>query len=268
MLVFVIPLKSPLASSNWEKVSQLFEITLKSVCNQTSDKFQVIVVCHQKPTISYSHPSVTYLEVDFPISANPDIRTKRRDRVRKVLTGMVYARRFKPSYVMKVDADDCISQRLAEFVDQNPQCNGWLVNQGYEYQEGSKFIYLRKSNFYRHCGTSTIIKFDLLDLPLNPESMDYEELVQYHLPHSKTDKNISKKGNTLDCLPFIGAVYIIKNGENTYPREKKLPEVIKNPSETVLYLKDIYRNFSSQVLTQSIGEEFGLEKIPALKIAG
>jgi len=98
--------------------------------------------------------------------------------------------------------------------------------------------------------------------------MDYEELFQYHLPHSKTDKIMSKKGNPLDCLPFIGAVYIIKNGENTYPREKKLPEVIKNPWETVLYLKDIYRNFSSQVLTQSIGEEFGLEKIPALKIAG
>lgn len=268
MLVFVIPLKSPLASNNWTRVTQLFERSLKSVCNQTSDNFQVIVVCHQKPNISYSHPSVSYLEVDFPLPANPDIRTKRRDRVRKVLTGLVYARRFQPSYVMKVDADDCISQHLAEFVDQNPQGNGWLVNQGYEYQEGSKFIYFRRSDFYRHCGTCAIINFDLLNLPDNPENMDYEELFQYHLPHSKVDKIFSERGNRLEHLPFVGATYILKTGENTYPRERKLVEVIKDPKKMVFSLKEVYRNLNSKIISQSICEEFGIGKIPKIKMAG
>lgn len=259
MLVFVIPLKSPQASNNWEKVSQLFARCLKSVCNQTSDSFQVIVVCHQQPNIDWSHPRVNYLKVDFPVPENPDIRTKRKDRVRKVITGYLQARQLNPSHVMKVDADDCVSKHIAAFVEQNIQSNGWLVNSGYEYRHGSRFIYRRTQDFYRHCGTSTIINYQLLNLPENPETLEYDKLIKYHLPHSRTDRILQHRGITLDYLPFNGAVYAIKNGENTYPRDRNFFTSFSRPQEMILYLKEKYKLLNSRPLNQAICAEFGLD---------
>ncbi len=66
MLVFIIPLKSAKVSSDWQRVSALFENCVKSACNQTSNKFYVIVVCHEKPITSFQHPNLCYVQVDFP----------------------------------------------------------------------------------------------------------------------------------------------------------------------------------------------------------
>jgi hypothetical protein len=65
VLVFVIPLKSARVSNSWERVTQLFERCVKSVCNQTSPNFHVIVVCHEKPKIEFTHSHLTYITVDF-----------------------------------------------------------------------------------------------------------------------------------------------------------------------------------------------------------
>ena len=158
MLLFVIPLRSPKVSKSWELVCKLLERTLKSECNQTSPDFRVIVVCHEKPQIEFNHPNVTYLEVDFPVPAQ-DYKSKSLDKGRKILWGLFHGRQFNPSHTMIVDADDCVSKNIAELVNQNPQSNGWFVNQGYVYQTGSKFIYLRRKAFNKLCGTSNIVIF-------------------------------------------------------------------------------------------------------------
>lgn len=67
MLVFVIPIKSPKVATSWSGVCQLFERTLRSVCNQTSSDFRVVVVCNEIPQIEFNHSSVEYLKVDFPV---------------------------------------------------------------------------------------------------------------------------------------------------------------------------------------------------------
>ena len=66
MLVFIIPLKSRQVAKSWNLVSQQLERTVKSACNQTDSDFKVIVVCNEKPDISFHHPHLEYLEVDFP----------------------------------------------------------------------------------------------------------------------------------------------------------------------------------------------------------
>ena len=66
MLVFVIPVKSPLVSKSWNRFSKLFERCIQSVCNQTSPDFRVIVVCNEKPNTQFNHPHIQYIEVDFP----------------------------------------------------------------------------------------------------------------------------------------------------------------------------------------------------------
>lgn len=259
MLVFVIPLKSQKVSNSWNLVSTLFERCVKSVCNQTSNDFRVIVVCNEKPSIDFSHPHLTYLEVDFPLPA-ANVEARDLDKGRKILTGLVYAGHFNPSHTMVVDADDCVSMRLAELVNQNPQCNGWFLSRGYVYQDGSKLIYLRRWGFEQRCGTCNIVRYDLNELPKSLEQ-EYPTLYKYYGNHKHVAKTMIKKGFPLEELPFEGAVYTVENGENIYHSSfKKLQSFNKSKNRSgILYrIRDL---LDYRILNRQIRKEFGLYNI-------
>jgi hypothetical protein len=128
-----------------------------------SSKFRVIVVCHEKPDIEFIHPHVTYVEVEFPKpERSDDVETLDKDKYRKLLAGLFYSRKINLSHIMFVDADDCVSKHLAEFVSQHLEHNGWYTDKGYQYNEQSKILKIRNRNFHLRTGTSHIVKFDLL----------------------------------------------------------------------------------------------------------
>ncbi len=262
MIVFIIPLKSPQASKSWYHVSKLFERCVKSVCNQTSPDFRVIVVCHEKPNIEFTHPHIKYVEVDFPLPGS-EHRYKSRDQGRKVVTGLMLAREFQPEYTMIVDADDCISKYIAEFVKQHPDSNGWFMSKGYEYLDDSKRIFLKNKDFYKVCGTSNIIRYKLYDLP---KSIDDELLPEYYIPlgHSRIRETLEKKGENIEPLPFVGAVYIsTKTGENN-SSQKSLWDKLRNRNPREILrpaTKRLFQVLKSQPLTKPIIEEFGLYNI-------
>lgn len=217
---------SPQVSNSWDNVTKLFERCIKSVCNQTSANFRVLVVCHEKPQIEFTHPHITYVEVEFSVP-DLDFRSKIIDKHCKMLAGLRHAQEFKPSHTMHVDADECVSKHLAKFVEQNPQSNGWFLDKGYVYQEGGKFIYFKRKDFYRWCATSNIFRYNLNYLP---ESLNYncidindcvsknlsEEFVDFYrcnLAHRLVVQNRAQKGIPIAPLPFPGAVYVL-HGES------------------------------------------------------
>ena len=243
MLVFVIPLKSPQVANSWPRVCQLFERCLRSVCNQTSADFRVIVVCHQKPEVEFTHPHVTYIDVDFPLPKEKNrIARGDTDKGRKILKGLIYAQQFSPSHTMVVDADDCVSRRIAEFVQQNSGDYGWFINRGYKYQENNRYIYLKRNNFYRMCGTCNILRYDLNFLPENPEYNRGYGYYKYYILHAKVPEILATKGMPIQPLPLAGAIYIVGNGDNVSKNEKHLT----------------FNWFNRKKLTQSLREEFGL----------
>ncbi|WP_375474327.1 glycosyltransferase family 2 protein [uncultured Nostoc sp.] len=246
MLVFVIPLKSAKVSNSWERVTQLFERCIKSVCNQTSPNFHVIVVCHEKPKIEFTHPQITYITVDFSHPNEPTPEAKGdTDKGRKILKGLVYARQFSPTHTMTVDADDCVSEKLAKFVQQHPDSNGWFINKGYKYQEGSNYIYIKRSNFYKMCGTCNILRYDLNDLPETAEYNRGYGYYRYYIDHAKVRDILKSKGKSIKSLPFPGAVYILATGENLFKNSTRLRFSI----------------FNRKSLNQSLRDEFGLYKL-------
>lgn len=252
MLVFVIPLKSAQVSTSWENVSKLFERCVRSICSQTSSNYRVIVVCHEKPQIEFSHPYISYFEVNF-LPPGPELADKYRDKARKKKKGLIYAQHFQPTHTFLVDADDCVSKHLAEFVSHHPQVNGWFMNKGYEYKDGSQRIYLRSKNFHHLCGTCNIVKYDLLD-------HDCLRL------HNKVEENMKKKGLSLKELPFIGAVYVTENGENVSPPhnygKREILEKLCNPREFLLFnAKEAYKRMNSRPLTKAICDEYGIYSI-------
>ncbi|GJD21734.1 hypothetical protein RIVM261_066900 [Rivularia sp. IAM M-261] len=260
MLVFIIPVKSPEISTSWIEVCRLFERCLRSVCNQTSSNFKVLVVCNEKPKIAFYHPKVKYLEVDFPVPS-ADYFAKMDDRSNKVVAGLLAASEFKPSHVMIVDADDCISNQIAAFVNQNPQSNGWFVDKGYEYIDGSKKIYFRRKGFYKMCGTCNIINYKLFTLPKKLKK--YYSITEYDAfltGHSLSKQILAERGTPIQALPFSGTIYIRDRvGESATLQDSLLTRFKRYPKEPMRGLKRILlAPFNEQNVTAMIREEFSL----------
>lgn len=261
MLVFVIPVKSAEVAKSWSQTCKLLERTLRSVCNQTDHQFRVIVVCHEKPQINFFHSSISYVEVDFPPPKNQG-RSKVMDRIRKELTGFIAAKKFSPCHIMKIDADDCTSKHLAEFVSKNPQTNGWFVDKGYVYIEGSRSIYLKKKEFYKWNGSSNIIRDNLYDvIQHNLEKLPEtdEECLEYYMTHFEVAKTMSERGTPLEALPFFGCVYILGHGENRNPVNNNPygnEGLISYERPFLTRLKKIL--FEYRPLTKNICDEFGI----------
>lgn len=262
MLVFIIPLKSAKISDSWKQVSKLFERTIRSVCNQTSPEFKVIAVCHEKPEIEYEHPNITYIKVDFPPPTwegeiKQGYTSKDTDKQKKIFIGLTYASQFNPTHIMFVDADDCVSKHLAEFVKQNPNSHGWMFEKGYEYVDGSKSIFLRQRGFNYRCGTSSIIKYDLVAPEENLKVDDIDNRWLYHGEPIETA--LCKKGYSWELLSFLGSVYITDHGSNMVNQKHLQLQRANSISEKLgVYLRIVGKKLLSQSLTNSIREEFGL----------
>lgn len=243
MLVFIIPLKSKQASKSWSRVSELIQRTLQSVCNQTCEHFRVIVVCNDLPEVKFQHPSIEYIEVNFSlIKEDNRIVVGLTDKGRKILRGITEAQKFNPSHIMAVDADDCVSRRLAQFVKDNPNNFGWYFHQGYKYLEGENYIYFKRSDFYTLSGTAHILNYHCLEIPENPEYNRGYGYYKFYLDHSKIPAKMKNKGFPMQPLPFSGGIYNLGTSENMSGNER--------------FLKFNWLNRRS--LTKKVQEEFNL----------
>lgn len=147
---------------------------------------------------------------------------------------------------MKVDADDCVSKHVAEFVEQNHQCNGWFVNKGYLYEHGSQFVYLTR-DFHRVCGTSNIVRSDLID---------FVEFSNY-TSHSEVANKLAQHGKPMAQLPFAGAIRVLGHGDNDradHTLDKYAPR-----KGILRLLKRTVCNY--RPLTSSVRNEFNLYDI-------
>ena len=252
MILFIVPLVSPEVAYSWDRACQLCERTLRSICNQTSPHFKVVVVCNQIPEINFNHPNIKYLKIALPI---PELTKegKTLDRGYKVLHGVQQAWGTKFSHVMIVDADDCINKHLVEFIMQNKHCDGWFVQKGYVYPEGKNLIY-KTEKFYRICGSCTIIKYHLYDLETK-HIQDRNFIYQYYGKHKPILRKLAEQSISIKPLPFDGAIYTVNNGENYYNNDFKKLVVPQNMIKRVKSLRH-YR-----LLTKSLKDNFCLYKI-------
>jgi hypothetical protein len=260
VLLFIIPVKRRATSTSWVELSRLFDLTLRSVCAQTSPEFRVLVVCNERPDTTFEHPNVDYLEVDFP-SPGDEYGHKTEDRARRVVAGLLATRDLGATHMMSVDADDRVSRRIAEHVAAHPDRNGWFVDAGYEYVDGADRITFRPSGFNTMCGTCNILRTSHLTLPdrLEPyEQMSgYDRFLSGH-PHAVPD--LAAAGTPIEPLPFPGAVYVRDRvGESITMQEPMIATLRRNPRELVRGLKKrALAPFRDRPLTDDLRAEFGL----------
>lgn len=242
MLVFVIPLKSARASRSWDRVTRLVRRTVRSACGQTCPEFRVVLCCHEVPELGFEDKRIVVLPPPAdPPAANVDLQ--RRDKGLKVLAGLQWARDNGPCHAMVLDADDCVSRRLAQHVAANPERHGWFISRGYIHQEGRPNLHVSR-RFHQWCGSSHLVRPEHLDLPTRP-------IEDWYLPHKEIVSRMRKRGTPLERLPFPGGVYNVSHGDNF--REYAHILWPRNPVRALAR-----RVLFQRPLTPAIREEFGL----------
>ncbi len=131
MVVFVIPLRSKNTVKDWNVTSKFFNNTIRSIFNQSSNKFKCIVVCNEMPIMDAAYDErLEFISLNLPIPSNH--KEMCRDKFWRYTVAAVRIREIleqqqKPEngiYVMPIDADDLLNCHIAEWCDLHPGEHG------------------------------------------------------------------------------------------------------------------------------------------------
>jgi hypothetical protein len=253
MLYFIIPLRSRAASRDWSQVSELCRRTLKACSAQTTNNFQILLVCHEVPDILSDIKNLTILRVDFPVPMTRNDQSV--DKYRKIRRALVDLRGRAPFFWAKVDADDCVSNRLCEFVTSRRSEYGWYFPTGYVYTEGDTHLYLERTIFHKRCGTSTILRAACADELPTSDDAPLSNFGYLNVHHNEIVDYMRAKGATLEPLPFPGAVYCVGNGENW--------SQFKGVTQFRSITWTLRRWLNRRKITDRLAQEFSLAKLNA-----
>jgi hypothetical protein len=232
MLVFITSMRHPHNAYNYRKLELLLDMSLRSVCSQTDPDFRVVVVCNARPNVEFTDPRITYHVVDFPAPCAAgvpvsEIHAGMRDKGTRFLSGVLLARKLGARHVAFFDADDLVSRRVARFVNARPDAAGWYTDSGYVLDYPTWRVQ-RKHGLVRYCGTVLITKaVELLrvseiDQGLGENSSQQEilakvplNIIKYILGDHRCMAGLfARHGLRMRPLPFRGAVWVLRTGEN------------------------------------------------------
>lgn len=192
--------------------------------------------------------------VDFPPPSSEKVSLlvglqspKEKEKAQKILVGLNHARQDEATHTMVVDADDCISCDLAQFVEENSDAEGWYIKQGYIYKEGKKHICLNRKNFNHLCGTSIIVKSKWSELLISNGE---------YYNHCADSLN---NGVKFQPLPFAGAVYSVENQENYRMTADAVRDLKSNTyNQGIKEILNKITKYRLYFLNNSIRRKFGL----------
>lgn len=267
MLGFVIPIKPKLVSRDWEYDMYLLERTARYVCGQTSPKFRMIIVYNDLPEINFIHPNIIYVYYPFKSVKvdeiedfdsyvkkyyNKEYAEKMMDKGKKIFFGCNIAKENGCDYIMAVDSDDLVSNKLAHFVDQNLNtgCAGWRINRGYIYEEGS-FFAIKNDQIFGINGSTHIIKSTIITIP----DFGINIFWNYNLfeAHGYTFQRLKDyQQQELKNIFMYGIIYVVH--KNNYSNIKKLTSGIS-------IKKIVKKIMRGKLISESLRKEFGLYNI-------
>lgn len=267
MLGFIVPIKSKAVSKDWDYELKLLERTARSICNQTNDNFKMFIVYNEKPEINFTHENIIYVKYPHEfVSAdkiedydsyvkkyyNKDYAEKMLDKGKKISYGCKIAKEYDCNYLMAVDSDDLVSNKLVDFVQQHEKKEnaGWRIKKGFIYEEGK--LYVTKSNkIYGINGSTHIINSDIVKTP------DFKQNIFWNFnlfeAHGYTKNRLIDFHNaTLGEIEFCGIIYIVH--KNNYSNISKIT--------SRLTLKNIIKKIiRGRLVTNKLSKEFGLYTI-------
>lgn len=206
--LFGIPLRSRAVSRSWAGVTFRFKNTLRSLLNQRHHDFRIAVACHDIPDLpELSDSRVHIIQANYP--APIYVAEYMVDKTRKRELIGQHLRELGGGYLMYVDDDDLVSNRVVEFVRSRPVSHGYIIKRGYEYRSKEKRLQIAP-RFHRVSGTCAISHWDVNDLPLvafQRERVLFRDVVE--TSHAYWEDLFRCMKRPLSLLPFPGAVWVM-----------------------------------------------------------
>lgn len=165
-LAFIIPFASRQVKSKWDIACAHLRQTLRSIQNSSSGNYRVIVAGHEPPEFDVSFDSrFHFLSLNHPTPSDHNYPPGFvLDKLTKIAAAWNYAKpACDPKYVMKLDADDLISSKLVEWLDNADEEAGYLIRHGWVWRSGSRYLLQRTEYFDRTCGSCLVIRNDVAD---------------------------------------------------------------------------------------------------------
>jgi hypothetical protein len=207
-IAFIIPLKAREQSKDWDAACALLDRTLISIDGQTCRCFVIVLVCNDVPDLSRQFENLTILTTDIRIEGGYSTPKGRLDKQRKVLFGLLHARKLQAKSAMTIDADDVIHKDLVEFVAKDLQYDAFLMNKGYTYHIGNKI--LRKIKNFHYLSGSTIV-YPLRDKDFeNVNSyLDVDKYYMTRQAHPKPAELLFEQQDVpFRYIPFFAGIYV------------------------------------------------------------
>lgn len=180
----IIPFRPKAESVDWVNENQLLNRTVASVLRQNYPHVTVYVVYTDTPTQQIAHERVCYLPFPYvyqPFEEIPDrehlferfkrsakMVVRRWDKARKLSYGCMVAKNAGADYLMALDADDLLSNRLFSLLaasSDGGNCPGWCMEQGYLYKPPGMFVYLVPYRMRALNGSTNILHVRHVQIP-------------------------------------------------------------------------------------------------------
>ena len=220
-LTFITSLRHPHNSHDYAAVEALLSASLASWMRQSSERFAIVVVGSRRPPLP-DDPRVHFVPVDFPppsSAAGPNTGRDAvlRDKGTKLAIGLIRARQLGTGHVMFTDADDFVSRRLAALVGRHPEEPGWTITDGWRCNLERRTIRPQFGDFHLTCGSSHIVRADLL--PATPPHLDATQEQLYAVLGPRLERWLGSHMHLHDDialapLPFPGALYRVGTAES------------------------------------------------------
>lgn len=222
----VIPLKAKSVAKNWDLTCRNLDLTIKSICNQTSCAFRAVVVGHDCPdyfTKDYSS-SIGLIEfLAFACSPPPVLSVNETDnqvrfeldRCAKIMKGMMFLNSLNVgiTHWYALDADDLINKNFVKTLIGYGSRDAFVLDYGYHFFKSTGIIN-KDNEFSLYCGSSTIISTRFLNLPQEFSSADVKKFIFGGVSHVHMKKYLVSNGVDV-CTPDERLVmYVRDNGEN------------------------------------------------------
>lgn len=230
-LAIIIPLKSEVVSRDWKLVQQNLLRTIKSITNQTSNSFCLLIVGHEcpayMPELSKQHDNISFItlsECAPPLIKSASDKNEKQlmfdtDKSYKILKGFMHLKQKDPSisHWFSMDADDLLHEdfvsELENTVDIANANDAIILNNGYFYYE--KYGVFNVSRvFSQFCGSSCILGTNLLDIPLEIKPENLNKILFNKVAHTQMLSYLVANNIKFQVPKKKLVMYIRDNGEN------------------------------------------------------
>ena len=249
---------------DWDKIEQLFNSTLASIFNQTDPHFRVVVACTERPRLSkvYDDRLVFVHAPASPIRSWADAIADAGNRRRLAAEAIA---RAGGGYVMFVDADDLVSNRIVAHVRTTRNPNGYVAERGFglNKETGSLAVvpyWEGGGDFSQICGTSFILLLSPDDV-LTGSPSRYSRLLRSW--HVGIRAELDAEHRPPEVLPFPAVCYVVATGVMS-ASDRAGTENARTAMEKRQFVEGIEKH--RMEVTPQIIAEFALNEKPVLPI--